>query len=144
MTANRAAEICKFDLVTNMVYEFPELQGFMGERYALQKGENEAVATAINEHYMPRNAEDQIPSTDIGAVLSVAEKVDTIASFFAIGYNSKRFTRSICIKTSSNRCCSNLLQKNWQMALEEIVESIIGYLEADGVLKKRREDITKK
>ena len=54
----RAAEICKFDLVSNMVYEFPELQGFMGEKYALQKGEKEAVAKAIDEHYMPRNADD--------------------------------------------------------------------------------------
>ena len=52
-----------------MVYEFPELQGFMGERYALQKGEKEAVAKAINEHYMPRNADDQTPASDAGAVL---------------------------------------------------------------------------
>ena len=57
--ADRAAEIGKFDLVTNMVNEFPELQGVMGERYARQKGESEAVAIAINEHYKPRNAEDR-------------------------------------------------------------------------------------
>ena len=73
-TADRAAEICKFDLVTNMVYEFPELQGYMGEKYARQKGEKEAVAVAINEHYMPRNADDRAPESDAGAVLSIAEK----------------------------------------------------------------------
>ena len=83
--ADRAAEIGKFDLVTNMVNEFPELQGVMGERYARQKGESEAVAIAINEHYKPRNAEDDTPATEVGAVLSVADKMDTICSFFAIG-----------------------------------------------------------
>lgn len=82
--AERAAEICKFDLVSQMVNEFPELQGFMGEKYALLKGENPHVAKAIDEHYQPRHADDQPPESNIGAVLSIADKLDTIVSFFAI------------------------------------------------------------
>ena len=83
--SDRTAEIAKFDLVTGMVYEFPELQGYMGERYARLKGENEKVAVAINEHYMPRHADDTVPSSEIGAIVGVAEKIDTIAANFAIG-----------------------------------------------------------
>lgn len=139
--SDRAAEICKFDLVTNMVYEFPELQGFMGERYARQKGETEAVATAINEHYMPRNAEDQIPSSDIGAVLSLAEKVDTIASFFAIGLIPSGSQDPYALRRQATGVVQILLQKNWQMDLEEIVNQSLSLLEADGILKKSREDI---
>jgi glycyl-tRNA synthetase beta chain len=140
--SDRAAEICKFDLVTNMVYEFPELQGFMGERYALQKGENEAVATAINEHYMPRNAEDQIPSSDTGAVLSVAEKVDTIASFFAIGLIPSGSQDPYALRRQATGVVQILLQKNWQIDLEKIVNQSLSLLEADGILKKSLEDMT--
>lgn len=140
--AGRAAEICKFDLVTNMVYEFPELQGFMGEKYARQKGEKEAVAKAINEHYMPRNAEDQIPPSDIGAVLSVAEKVDTIVSFFAIGLIPSGSQDPYALRRQATGVVQILLQKSWQMDLEEMVKQSLALLESDGILKKSMEDIT--
>ena len=81
----RASEIYKFDLVTNMVNEFPELQGIMGEKYALLKGENPAVATAIREHYMPISSEGELPKTAIGAVLAIADKIDSVLGFFAVG-----------------------------------------------------------
>ncbi|WP_427813113.1 glycine--tRNA ligase subunit beta [Enterococcus sp. 22-H-5-01] len=80
----RAAEIYKFDLVTNMVGEFPELQGIMGEKYALLKGEKTAVATAIREHYQPISAEGELPQTAIGAVLAIADKLDSVLGFFAV------------------------------------------------------------
>lgn len=81
----RASEIYKFDLVTNMVGEFPELQGIMGEKYALLKGEKPAVATAIREHYLPISAEGNLPQTTIGAVLAIADKIDSVLGFFAVG-----------------------------------------------------------
>ncbi|MFC6171531.1 glycine--tRNA ligase subunit beta [Loigolactobacillus jiayinensis] len=81
----RASEIYKFDLMTGMVGEFPELQGTMGEKYALLQGENPAVATAIREHYMPISADGELPQTTVGAVLAVADKLDSITSFFAVG-----------------------------------------------------------
>ncbi|MBE3593691.1 MAG: glycine--tRNA ligase subunit beta [Candidatus Carbobacillus altaicus] len=81
----RAAHIAKFDLVTHMVYEFPELEGTMGEVYARALGEDLAVATAVREHTYPRGTGGPLPSTRLGALLSLIDKVDTLVSFFAIG-----------------------------------------------------------
>lgn len=82
---NRTAEICKFDLVTQMVYEFPELQGVMGEDYARKAGESEAVAKGIFEHYQPRFSGDDVPSSEVGSIVSIADKIDTITGCFSIG-----------------------------------------------------------
>ncbi|WP_018753301.1 glycine--tRNA ligase subunit beta [Paenibacillus sanguinis] len=83
--AARTAEICKFDLVTQMVYEFPELQGVMGEDYARKAGEAEAVARGVFEHYQPRFADDAVPASTVGSIVSIADKMDTIAGCFSIG-----------------------------------------------------------
>ncbi|MNW48447.1 Glycine--tRNA ligase beta subunit [compost metagenome] len=82
---NRTAEICKFDLVTQMVYEFPELQGVMGEDYARKAGESEAVAKGVFEHYQPRFSGDNVPSSEVGSIVSIADKIDTITGCFSIG-----------------------------------------------------------
>lgn len=84
-SCKRAAEICKFDLVTNMVNEFPELQGYMGELYALKQGEPAAVAQAINEHYSPRFSGDSLPASLCGQIVSIADKLDNIVGAFSIG-----------------------------------------------------------
>jgi len=81
----RAAYLCKADLVSEMVGEFPELQGIMGREYARIAGEDTDVAEAIFEHYLPRFAEDSIPSSDIGAIVGMADKLDTIAGCFGVG-----------------------------------------------------------
>ncbi len=81
----KAASVCKADLVTNMVYEFTELQGVMGREYAIKSGENPLVAKAIFEHYLPRFAGDELPETQIGRILSLADKFDTLVGCFAIG-----------------------------------------------------------
>ena len=81
----RAAEIYKFDLLTGMDVEFDELQGIMGEKYALLAGEDAAVATAIREHYLPNSADGDLPETKVGALLALADKLDTILSFFSVG-----------------------------------------------------------
>ncbi len=81
----RAGKIHKFDLVSQMVYEFTELQGIMGEKYAFMQGEDKEVAAAIREHYMPRFAGDESPATATGAALALADKLDSIAAFFGIG-----------------------------------------------------------
>jgi glycyl-tRNA synthetase beta chain len=83
--ARRAAELCKCDLLTAMVGEFPELQGIMGTYYALADGEDTEVATAIREHYQPRGAGDELPATETGTTLALADKLDTLAAIFAIG-----------------------------------------------------------
>jgi glycyl-tRNA synthetase len=83
--ADRAALLSKSDLLTGVVYEFPELQGLMGKYYALHDGEDPEVAEAIREQYLPAHAEDELPETPTGAVLSLADRIDNIISFFSIG-----------------------------------------------------------
>lgn len=81
----RAAELSKADLLTDMVFEFTELQGVMGRYYALASGEDAEVAQAIDEQYQPRYAGDDLPASAIGKTLALADKIDTLAGIFAIG-----------------------------------------------------------
>ncbi len=81
----KAARVCKADLVTHMVREFPSLQGTMGGHYARHDGEPEEVAAAIAQHYWPRTAADPIPATPLGAVLSLADRLDTLVGYFGVG-----------------------------------------------------------
>jgi len=81
----RAAKLAKADLVTGMVGEFPELQGVMGREYARADGEPEAVALAIHEHYLPKSAQDALPTADEGALVGLADRLDTLVGIFGIG-----------------------------------------------------------
>ena len=81
----RAALLCKADLVSSIVYEFPELQGIMGQKYAVKSNEPEAVADAIFEHYLPRGADDILPQTVTGRVVAIADRLDTLVSIFGLG-----------------------------------------------------------
>ncbi len=83
--SQRAASLSKCDLMTGMVGEFPELQGLMGYYYALHDGENPLVAQALNEQYMPRFAADELPQSNLGTALSLADRIDTLVGLFAIG-----------------------------------------------------------
>lgn len=83
--ALRGAYLAKADLVTNMVYEFPELQGLMGQEYSAKHGESAGVSKAIYEHYLPRFAGDDLPQTLPGTLVSIADKIDTIVGCFAVG-----------------------------------------------------------
>jgi glycyl-tRNA synthetase beta chain len=80
-----AAHLCKADLSTSMVFEFPELQGIMGREYAIAEGIDGEVAVAIDDHYRPRFSGDELPSNDIGVCVALADKIDTICGFFALG-----------------------------------------------------------
>ncbi len=84
-SAVRAVRLCKADLVTQMVREFPTLQGLIGSRYAVQDGEPAEVVTAIREHYAPRAAKDPVPSTVLGALVSLADRFDTLIGYFGVG-----------------------------------------------------------
>ncbi|MDJ0880316.1 MAG: glycine--tRNA ligase subunit beta [Gammaproteobacteria bacterium] len=83
--AERAAELCKCDLMTNMVGEFPKLQGIMGNYYARHDGESEVVANAIEQHYWPRYAGDAVPAEAVGQFVALADRIDTMMGIFAIG-----------------------------------------------------------
>ena len=80
-----AARICKADLETLIVYEFPELQGEMGRWYALREGIEQAVADAIRDHYRPQGADDSVPEHSVGAVVAIADRIDTLVGCFGIG-----------------------------------------------------------
>src|SRR5262249_15323797 len=82
--AQRAGLLCKTDLMTAMVGEFPELQGIMGYHYAIKDGEPAAVALALREQYQPRFAKDGEPETPLGALLSIADKMDTLVGLFGV------------------------------------------------------------
>ncbi|OAS85038.1 glycine--tRNA ligase subunit beta [Metabacillus litoralis] len=118
----RAASICKFDLVTHMVYEFPELQGKIGEKYARLSGEKESISVAINEHYMPRHAEDAAPESTVGAVVALADKLDTIVGFFAIGKIPTGSQDPYALRRQASGIVQILLTKKWKLELPELFQ----------------------
>jgi glycyl-tRNA synthetase beta chain len=98
----RAAALCKNDLVTKMVFEFPELQGVMGGYYASKSGEPAAVAQAIREHYLPVQQGTPIPSTEEGRILSLADKLDQLAGIFAIGQKPTASKDPFALRRAAN------------------------------------------
>lgn len=128
--ALRAAQICKFDLVTQMVNEFPELQGIMGEEYARIAGEKDTVAKAINEHYMPKHAEGELPESDAGAVVSIADKLDTIASFFAINMIPSGSQDPYGLRRQATGIVKILLSKNWKINFSDLLQQSIAGTES--------------
>ncbi|TPR17479.1 glycine--tRNA ligase subunit beta [Apilactobacillus timberlakei] len=121
----RAAQIYKFDLVTGMVGEFSELQGIMGEKYALLKGENKSVATAIREHYMPISANGDLPATKVGAVLAVADKFDSILTFFAAGMIPSGSNDPYALRRQANGIIRIVNNQKWNFNLENMMNSFI-------------------
>ncbi|MGB3224598.1 MAG: glycine--tRNA ligase subunit beta [Desulforhopalus sp.] len=117
----RAALLCKTDLLSDMVGEFPSLQGVMGCAYALHDGENPNVATAIKEHYMPKRAGAEVPSTDIGALLGLADRFDTLAGCFGIGQIPTGTADPFGLRRISLAILHIIEEKNYTISLREIV-----------------------
>lgn len=120
--ACRAAQLAKADLVTNMVYEFPELQGIMGRYYALLSGEREGVANAILEHYQPRFAGDALPASLAGALVSIADKADTLAGCFAIGIEPTGSQDPYALRRQAMGICLIMLEHGLELHLDQLVE----------------------
>lgn len=114
---DRAAHIYKFDLTTQMVGEFAELQGVMGEIYAKLFGEKEDVAAAIREHYMPISAEGELPQSTIGAVLAIADKLDSIISFFAVGMIPSGSNDPYALRRQAFGIVRIINDRNWHLPL---------------------------
>ncbi|POH12756.1 glycine--tRNA ligase subunit beta [Fructilactobacillus sanfranciscensis] len=121
----RAAEIYKFDLVTGMVGEFSELQGVMGEKYALLFGEKPEVAVAIREHYMPISANGELPQSRIGAVLAVADKLDTVMTFFAAGMIPSGSNDPYALRRQAAGIVNIVDNQKWRLPLDSLMEKII-------------------
>lgn len=121
---DRAAQIYKFDLLTGMVGEFDELQGIMGEKYALLAGENPAVATAIREHYLPDAAEGVLPETKVGAVLALADKLDTLLSFFSVGLIPSGSNDPYALRRATQGIVRIFEHFGWRIPMDKLVDSL--------------------
>lgn len=128
---DEASSIYKFDLVTNMVGEFPELQGIMGEKYALLQGRSAEVARAIREHYMPISAEGQLPSSTVGAVLAVADKVETLLSFFNVGLAPSGSNDPYALRRQAYGILRILKERKWHFPIETFVDEAVETFNAD-------------
>ncbi|BAZ00414.1 glycyl-tRNA synthetase beta chain [Tolypothrix tenuis PCC 7101] len=121
---HKAALLCKADLVTQMVYEFPELQGVMGEKYALASGENSEVARAIFEHYLPRGADDILPETLTGQVVGLADRLDTLVSIFGLGLIPSGSSDPFALRRAANAVVNITWSANLPINLAELLAQI--------------------
>ncbi|MDX1678871.1 glycine--tRNA ligase subunit beta [Arsukibacterium sp.] len=119
--AERAGLLSKADLMTNMVGEFPEMQGIMGMHYARLDGENEAVALALNEQYMPRFAGDQLPSRLEGAAVAIADKLDTLVGIFGIGQVPKGDKDPFALRRAAIGALRIMVEKQLPLDLVELI-----------------------
>lgn len=144
-SAIRAGELCKSDLVTNMVGEFDDMQGIAGFYYALNDGENAEVAAAMNEQYMPRFAGDQLPATTTGTIIALADRIDTISGIFGIGQQPTGSKDPFALRRASIAVLRLLVEKKLTLDLrelltfakaqhknltvgDELVEQVLGYM----------------
>ncbi|KYC43454.1 glycine--tRNA ligase subunit beta [Scytonema hofmannii PCC 7110] len=120
----KAALLCKADLVTQMVYEFPELQGIMGQKYAAASGESEEVSTAIFEHYLPRGANDILPQTLTGQIVGLADRLDTLVSIFGLGMIPTGSSDPFALRRAANAVINITWAANLPINLQQLLEQI--------------------
>ena len=131
----RAAEIYKFDLMTGMVGEFDELQGVMGEKYALLFGEDPAVAQAVREHYMPISADGDLPESVLGKVLALADKLDSLLSFFAGGMMPSGSNDPYALRRAASGVVNILHANDWHLPVSDLLSALVdGVLADDGYM----------
>lgn len=135
----RTAQLCKADLVTQMVGEFPELQGVMGEKYALASGEDLAVATGIVEHYLPRNAGDSLPESMTGKIVGISDRLDTIVSIFGLGMLPTGSSDPFALRRGANAIVSIIWSGNLAINLQQLIAETV----ADFSQIKPKTDIAK-
>lgn len=121
----RASMLSKADLVTGIVREFPELQGYTGMIYALNSGEDKEVSTAIYEHYLPKSSGASLPSGEIGAIISLADKIDNIASFFHLGLIPSGSEDPFALRRQAAGIISILQNKDYPVALDILIDKAL-------------------
>jgi len=121
----RAALLCKADLVTQMVYELPEMQGIMGQKYALASGEAETVATAIFEHYLPRGAGDKLPQTLTGQIVAIADKLDTLVSIFGLGMLPTGSSDPFALRRAANAIANIIWAAQLPINLHQLLAEVV-------------------
>jgi len=125
-SVKQAAWLCKADLLTEMVGEFPTLQGIMGYYYALADNESEGVAIAIKEHYLPKSFDDNVPETLIGAILSIADKIDSIVACFNVGLIPTGSEDPYALRRQAQGIINIILKNSMPINLLLLVEEACG------------------
>lgn len=124
----RAAWLAKTDLITGVVREFPELQGIMGKYYAVHDGEEKQVADAIEEQYLPSHSGGKLPQTDVGALLSIADKIDNIAAFFSIGLVPTGSEDPFALRRQALGNIAIIFQRGYSLPLSDLVDKALSTL----------------
>jgi glycyl-tRNA synthetase beta chain len=132
----RASLLCKCDLETGIVYEFPELQGIIGSYYARMDGEPEEVATAVREHYLPSHAGDELPKGVVGALVSLADRMDTIVGCFSVGLIPTGAADPYALRRHALGVIQIIIQMNRPLDLDWLVKESM-----DQVASKRTRDV---
>ena len=120
--AKRAGLLSKCDLMTNMVFEFTDTQGVMGMHYARHDGEDEEVAVALNEQYMPRFAGDELPKSLVASAVALADKFDTLTGIFGIGQAPKGSADPFALRRAALGALRIIVEKNLPLDLEDVVK----------------------
>jgi glycyl-tRNA synthetase beta chain len=124
----RAAWLSKTDLISGVVREFPELQGIMGKYYALHDREDPKVAEALEEHYLPTHSGGSLPQTDVGALLGIADKIDTITAFFSIGLIPTGSEDPFALRRQALGIIAIIQNRGYALPLAELTEKAITFL----------------
>ncbi len=131
----RTAELCKADLATNLVFEFTELQGFIGADYARVSGEEQGVQDGIREHYFPLNADSETAKSIEGQVVGIADKIDTICAVFAAGKKPTGSSDPLGVRRAALGIIKTILEHNLKLDLSKIIDEAIALLPVQADIK---------
>ncbi len=134
-SVKRSAELCKADLATNLVFEFTELQGFIGADYARVSGEEQGVQDGIREHYFPLNADSETAKSIEGQVVGIADKIDTICAVFAAGKKPTGSSDPLGVRRAALGIIKTILEHNLKLDLSEIIDEAIALLPVKADIK---------
>ena len=139
--AKRAGLLSKCDLMTNMVFEFTDTQGVMGMHYARHDGEDEEVAVALNEQYMPRFAGDELPKSLVASAVALADKFDTLTGIFGIGQAPKGSADPFALRRAALGALRIIVEKNLPLDLEDVITFSISTYEKNVIEDNKRRGI---
>jgi glycyl-tRNA synthetase beta chain len=139
-TIIRTAYLCKADLATNLVFEFTELQGYIGSDYAKISGEDEKVVEGIKEHYFPLNAESELAQSIEGQVVGIADKIDTICAVFASGKKPTGSSDPLGVRRSALGIIKTIIENSLRLNLSEIIKTAIELLPVQSDCQKDVEE----
>ncbi|MBR1776610.1 glycine--tRNA ligase subunit beta [bacterium] len=139
-SVKRTAELCKADLATNLVFEFTELQGFIGADYARVCGEDEGVQNGIREHYFPLNADSETAKSEEGQIVGIADKIDTICAVFAAGKKPTGSSDPLGVRRAALGIIKTILEHNLKLDLSKLIDTTIALLPVQADVKSEVEE----